>query len=103
MRLMCIWVGLLLLVQGVDGGVGLLGGGEGDEAEAAAATGLAVLQDDLEGLETRIIVEQKRMEECAYSVNHLAELGEGILQAGVIGGPGETARRVSWSPEYWGI
>lgn len=52
--LICRWyasgVGLLLLVQSVGGGVGLLGGREGDEAEAAAATGLAVLQDDLEGL-----------------------------------------------------
>lgn len=50
---------LLLLVQTVDGGVGLLSGREGNEAEATAAAGLAVLQDDLDGISTRFLQRER--------------------------------------------
>jgi len=61
----------LLLVEALNGGLSLIGGLEGDEAEAARAASLAVLHDN--------------------AVNDIAVLGEGIAERVVSGVPRQVA------------
>lgn len=85
---------LLDVVHGLNGrfGIGLLG--EANEAEAAAATSVAVLDDNLENVRMRIGARA-----CAtgatYGFFDLAKLFELLAKSGIVSVPGEATEALS--------